>query len=292
MTSSSTIALALQQANAFLREHDVPEAQLVAQSLLASALNCDRTYLIINFRQNLTSDEQERYTGLLARRATGEPLQYITGTQEFFGLEFEVNRDVLIPRPETELIVEEVIRLSTDIDSPLIIDVGTGSGCLAVALARELTEAHVLACDISTAALAVAHRNARRHQADERVSFFASDLLSALKDAPFADFIVSNPPYIATDEMATLQREVRDWEPASALTDFGDGLRFFKRLFVEAPGRLKPGGRLLCEMGYQQSASIRALVDAEVWGNVSVIPDLQGIPRCMVLELSPAARGL
>ncbi len=284
MTAPPTIAQTLKEANAFLRQSEVPEAQLVAQSLLALALNCDRTYLIINFKQTLTAHEHDGFLQLLARRATGEPLQYITGTQEFFGLEFEVTRDVLIPRPESELIVEEVIRLSAEIELPSIADVGTGSGCLAVALARELPEARLVAIDISPAALVVARRNAHRHLVAERIQFIAGDLLSPLDELPLVDFIVSNPPYIAIEEMPALQREVRDWEPHLALTDFGDGLVFFRRLFAEAPGRLKHGGHLLCEMGYTQANAIQGLVDQNIWEKPHIIADLQGIPRCLILQ--------
>lgn len=279
-----TIAEALQSANASLREAGVPEAQLVAQSLLTEALKCDRTYLIINFNRQLTTEEHGNFAELLARRAGGEPLQYITGRQEFFGLEFEVTRDVLIPRPETELIVEEVIRLAANLSTPLIVDVGTGSGCLAVALARELPDARLVATDISHAAVAVARKNARRHGLSERISFLVADLLAPFAKAPFADFIVSNPPYVAAHELATLQREVRDWEPRVALTDFGDGLSNYRRLFSKAPSRLKPGGYLLCEMGFTQAEAVSALVDEASWKEPRLLADLQKIPRTLVLE--------
>lgn len=285
MPDLPTIAEALHQANTFLREREVSEAQLTAQSLLAAALDRDRTYLIVNFKQMLTLEEQDRFLDLLDRRAQGEPLQYIIGTQEFFGLEFEVTNDVLIPRPESELIVEEVIRLSNSLESPTIIDIGTGSGCLAVAICRELPRARVIATDISERALRVAARNASRHLEPGRVSFVAADLLSTLADRPYADFIVSNPPYIAVDELATLQREVRDWEPHIALTDFGDGLSFFRKLLKDAPSRLKPRGHLLCEMGYTQSELIAALVDERTWKEPRFLADLQGIPRVLCVEV-------
>lgn len=284
MPDLPTIAEALHQANTFLRERDVSEAQLTAQSLLAAALHRDRTYLIINFKQMLTSEEHERFLDLLDRRARGEPLQYILGTQEFFGLEFEVTNDVLIPRPESELIVEEVIRLSSSLESPTIIDIGTGSGCIAVAICREVPQARVIATDVSERALAVAARNASRHLEPGRVSFVAADLLGAFADQCLADFIVSNPPYIAVDELATLQREVRDWEPHIALTDFGDGMSFFRKLLTDAPARLKPRGHLLCEMGYTQSESIAALVDQRSWKELRFLADLQGIPRVLCVE--------
>jgi release factor glutamine methyltransferase len=285
MSALPTIAEALRDANALMRESGVGEAQLVAQSLLAAALKADRTYLIVNFKQQLTHEQFETFSDLLRRRTAGEPLQYITGSQEFFGLEFEVTPDVLIPRPESELIVEEVIRLSRHLTSPLIVDVGTGSGCLAVALAREIPTAQVTATDISAKAIEVAKRNARRHDVSDRVRFLEGDLLEPVQTSPPADFIVSNPPYVAISEMGELQREVRDWEPHIALTDASDGLTFFGRLFSEAPRYLKGGGYLLCEMGYTQSEAVKAMVDESVWEHEHIVPDIQGIPRCIVVRV-------
>ncbi|MGH9800206.1 MAG: peptide chain release factor N(5)-glutamine methyltransferase, partial [Blastocatellia bacterium] len=194
--------------------------------------------------------------------------------------------DVLIPRPETEIIVEETIRLIEQhkIAAPVIVDVGTGSGCIAVTLARELEDAEVTACDISEAALIVARRNASKHELADRVRFINSDLLSAFPENQFADFVISNPPYVAANELPTLQREVRDWEPHLALTDLGDGLSFYSRLINEAPVRLKPDGYLLCELGYTQSEAVSAMADPQVWDELRLLDDLQGIPRTLVLR--------
>jgi release factor glutamine methyltransferase len=281
-----TIAEALKEAGERLRAGAVPNDMLDAQTLLAEALGKDRTYLIINFNQQAPEDLLSKFRAMINRRAAGEPLQYITGRQEFFGLEFEVTPDVLIPRPETELIVEETIRMVERdmIARPLIVDAGTGSGCIAVALARELAEARVVASDISEAALRVACRNAARHGLRARIGFVASDLLDAFAEEEFADFILSNPPYVSEEEVHSLQREVRDWEPRLALTDSNDGLSFYRRLLKDAPGRLKPGGHLICEMGYMQSERISALVNHQVWGGVRLLDDLQGIPRTIVLR--------
>jgi release factor glutamine methyltransferase len=284
MEALPTIAEALRDASAMLHENGVADAQLVAQSLLAAALHSDRTYLIINFQQKLTAEQLTVISGLLERRAAGEPLQYITGVQEFFGFEFEVTPSVLIPRPESELIVEEVIRLSRDAAQPKVIDVGTGSGCLAVAIAREIETASVTAIDISADAIEVARRNAKRHAVEDRVHFLQGDLLSPVESSVRVDFIVSNPPYVAMSEMDELQREVRDWEPRIALTDSGDGLSFFRRLLAEAPRYLMDGGYLLCEMGHSQSDQVREMVDKSVWDDDHVVADIQGIPRCLVLK--------
>jgi release factor glutamine methyltransferase len=281
-----TISETLKEASERLRAASAPNDLLDAQTLLAEALSKDRTYLIINFNQQLPEDLLSKFRAMVNRRAEGEPLQYITGHQEFFGLDFEVSPDVLIPRPETELIVEETIRIvqQDGIASPVIVDVGAGSGCIAVALARELNAARVIASDISEAALRVARRNAARHRLEDRLDFVASDLLDAFAEENFADFILSNPPYVSEEETHSLQREVRDWEPRLALTDSNDGLSLYRRLLKDATSRLKPGGHLICEMGYTQSEKISAMIDRQIWGAGRLLDDLQGIPRTIVLR--------
>ncbi|MDX2043909.1 MAG: peptide chain release factor N(5)-glutamine methyltransferase [Acidobacteriota bacterium] len=282
----ATIAETLKLASERLRAASVPNDVLDAQTLLAEALGKDRTYLIVNFNEQLGEDLLAAYFSLIERRSAGEPLQYITGHQQFFGLEFEVTPDVLIPRPETELIVEETIRLVEEckLAAPVIVDVGTGSGCIPVTLARELADAKVFACDISTAALTVARRNAARHDLETRIEFIESDLLTLFPENLFADFILSNPPYVAAHELSTLQREVRDWEPHTALTDNGDGLSFYRRLLAEAPGRLKPGGHLICELGFGQADAVSAMADSATWSEVRLLNDLQGIARTIILR--------
>ncbi len=288
MASSATIAETLKQATEHLRAASVLSDLLDAQTLLAEALGKDRTYLIINFNEHLSDEVLKKFQAMIERRAAGEPLQYITGHQEFFGLEFEVVPDVLIPRPETELIVEETIRLvqQDKILNPVIVDIGTGSGCIAVTLARELNGARVIASDISPSALRVARRNAIRNGVEAHVDFIAADLLGAFAGCSFADFILSNPPYVSAPEMPALQREVRDWEPRVALTDFNDGLSLYRRLLTDSTARLKPGGYLICEMGYTQSETITAMVDRDAWTEPRLLDDLQGIPRTLVLQRS------
>ncbi len=295
MPAPLTIAETLKRASEQLRAASVPNDILDAQALLAHALERDRTYLIVNFNQQLAADLLAKYESLIARRAAGEPVQYLTGHQEFFGLEFEVTSDVLIPRPETELIIEEMIRLAQQQTAihpdwqPVIIDVGTGSGCIAVTLARELETiceaARIIATDFSAAALEVARRNAAKHGLAEALEFREMNLLADFPAQPFADFIISNPPYIAASELPALQREVRDWEPRGALTDFADGLSFYRRLLKDSPARLNAGGHLLCEIGCGQAEAISGLVDEQVWGEVRLLADLQSIPRTLVLRL-------
>jgi release factor glutamine methyltransferase len=284
--NGATIAEALKEAGERLRAASVPNDLLDAQTLLAEALGKDRTYLIINFNQQLPEGILSAFRTMVDRRAAGEPLQYITGRQEFFGLDFEVTPDVLIPRPETELIVEEAIRIvqQEGVARPVIVDVGAGSGAIAVALARELGDARVIASDVSEAALRVARRNAARHGLGDRVDFIASDLLDAFAEEEFADFILSNPPYVSEKEMPSLQREVRDWEPRLALTDSNDGLSIYRRLLKDATSRLRPGGHLICEMGYTQSEKISNMIDRRFWGGHRLLDDLQGIPRTIVLR--------
>ena len=284
-----TIAETLKAASLQLKNAEVPNDVLDAQTLLAYTINQDRTYLIIHFNDPLSEEKINKYQSFITRRATGEPLQYITGRQEFFGLEFEVTPAVLIPRPETELIVEETLLLSQNIAQPLIIDAGTGSGCIAIALARELENAVIIATDISAEALEVASRNAAKHGVENRVNFINCDLLNGIPKNTKADFIVSNPPYITPEEIATLQREVRDWEPHTALTDYADGLNFYRRLLVEAGEFLQPEGYLIFEMGYEQVERIGALIDREFWSEPKILLDLQGIARTMILQLLSAS---
>jgi release factor glutamine methyltransferase len=281
-----TIAETLKQASTDLRNATIANDLLDAQTLLAHALGCERTHLIVNFNQQLTDEQLANYQALIARRAKGEPLQYLTGHQEFFGLDFLVTPDVLIPRPETELIIEEVLRLAspitpiTPITPIIVIDIGTGSGCIAITLARELEDARVIATDISSAALAVARQNAERNGVT--IEFMKTDLLAGVPADWQAHFIVSNPPYVAVVEMPGLQREVRDWEPRLALTDEADGLSFYRRLIADVPAHLAPGGYFLCELGYGQAAEVTAMLQPTVWTEHYVLNDLQGIPRTLV----------
>jgi release factor glutamine methyltransferase len=284
--SVRTIRQALEWAWRYLDGAGVEEPRRAASALLAHVLRRDVLYLLTRPETPLSESEWETFTHALERRARGEPLQYITGHQEFFGLDFLVTPDVLIPRPETELIVEAVLERATEADR-LLVDVGTGSGCLAVTLAVHLPQARVLALDISEAALAVARRNAERHGVRERIEFLVSDLFSALEgmpDPPQADFIVANPPYISESEFPTLPREVRDYEPRCALVAGPDAADVHRRLFAHSPRFLRPGGYLICEMGYGQYPSLREHLEATPWEVVEVKRDLQGIERTLVLR--------
>lgn len=272
-----------------LLENHVPSAQLAADLLLMHVLDRDRGYIHAHPELDISAEVAERYFRLIAERTTGKPTQYITGHQEFWGLDFEVSPDVLIPRPETEHIVEAVIemagRQSVPNDAPLrIADVGTGSGCIALALAAEFPRAVIFAADVSLPALVVASRNAMRLGMPERVKFLESDLLARFLDADCLssfDFVVSNPPYVAHSELDKVQREVRDFEPRLAWGDLARGDDIYRRLFPQALQTLKPGGYLVVEIGYNMRDAVLPLL-GEGWSEVEVRPDLAGIPRVII----------
>jgi release factor glutamine methyltransferase len=285
-----TIADALREASTTLRTAGVAEPRREAGTLLAHSLGCDRAFLITHADEALTVAQASAFRASVARRAAGEPFQYIAGRQEFYGLEFEVGPDVLIPRPETELLVEEALKLLKGLDAPLVCDVGTGSGCIAVTLLHERVDARGFALDVSPAALAVAARNAARHGVEERLQLLVSDCFDALRGGAHEgtrfDLVASNPPYIAESDLEALQREVREHEPRLALTPGGDGLSVVRRLVAEAPHFLKPGGHLLIEIGFDQHEQVEALVDPKVWTLLGIHRDLQGIPRTVALRLN------
>lgn len=261
----------------------VPNARQDAERLLAFAMDKDRSYLLAHFYDAPEESLLERFFSRIDDRAGGKPLQYLLGSQEFCGLEFEVTPDVLIPRVETELVVEEALK-RFPAGSPLFADVGTGSGCIAVSVAVALGEARVLATDVSRAALAVAARNATRHHVAERVQFLHGDILSPLKALGVEgtlDCVLSNPPYVAERDLPTLQREVRDWEPRVALTGGPSGLAVYARLIPEALGGLKPGGFLIAEIGYNMQRGVSELFDP-AWELEGIREDFSGIPRIVV----------
>lgn len=269
-----------------LRLSGVPEARREAASLLAYLISRDRAFLLAHPEQLLSPADVSRFRSMVERRAAGEPMQYITGRQEFYGLEFEVTTDVLIPRPETELLVETALRLLDNVDTPpFICDVGTGTGCISIAILHERARASALGLDISPTALRVAARNAARHGVGARLKLVASDCFAALAHSrPLFTMIVSNPPYVAEDALPSLQREVREHEPRVALTPGGDGLRIIRRLLVDAPPLLLPGGHLLLEIGFDQHEAVNRLIDPRRWTLLDIHSDLQGIPRTVVLR--------
>ena len=306
---------ALKEGMARLRAAQIPSHTLATELLLMYALGCDRTSIYSHPEEPIDSATAEKFLTLIARRAAGEPVQYLTGKQEFWGLEFEVTPAVLIPRPETEHVMEVAlarlgergIKIHMDTGAPRetlhVADVGTGSGCLAVALAWELPHAEVFATEISAPALEVARRNAARHGVAERIHFLQRDLLTGLENTdpatvgarhavpastqngPLFDLIVSNPPYVARNDTARLQCEVRDHEPHTALFGGPTGVEMYQRLIDQACELLRDRGVLVLELGHDSADHVRGIFDAQAaWTNVAITMDLAGIPRVLAAE--------
>ena len=253
-------------------------ARLDSETLFLHVLGENKAWLLAHLDDELPGDKVARFNDLIERRYAGEPIQYITGEQEFYGLPFRVTADVLIPRPETEHLVEKALGLAAEFERPRIVDVGTGSGAIAVALAYRFPLAQIAAVDISPAALDVARENASRNGVGGRIDFKQSDLLDAVADERF-EMVVSNPPYVPTTDRDSLSVEVRDHEPGLALFAGADGLDVYRRLIPAAFAVLEPGGLLLMEIGYGQSAAVAAPLTESGFEKVEFVPDLQGIPR-------------
>jgi release factor glutamine methyltransferase len=272
---------ALRRAVHTLEANDVGSSRMNAETLLMFVLGVDRAYLYAHPERKLTGEEENRYNATITERASGKPSQYITGHQEFWGLDFIVTPAVLIPRPETEHIIETVLELAQERAFRRIADIGTGSGCIAIALAREFPQAEFTAVDISRDALEIARANAARHQVDHRVTFLESDLLAALPQNAF-DLVVSNPPYVGEHERDKVQKQVRDFEPKVAVFSGEQGLDIYRRLIPQARAALVPCGTLVMEMGFSAEQAVRDLLLG--WDNVSVTHDLQGIPRVIAAQ--------
>jgi release factor glutamine methyltransferase len=264
----------------FFEKHGLENPRLNIELLLAHVLQKRRLDLYLQFEQELDEATLARLRELVRRRAAGEPIQYVTGEAAFYGLTFAVNRDVLIPRPETELLVEAVVKRAKP--DATILDVGTGSGCIAVTLAKQLPAARIFAVDASAAALAVARANARRHGVEKNARFLQGDLLEAFSDNVGADVIVSNPPYIARGDWATLPKEVRDFEPVPALVAGEDGLEVIRRLVKTAKRVLAASGLVALEIGAGQRAAVERLFRDHSYGAVEVMNDLQGHERVVI----------
>jgi release factor glutamine methyltransferase len=278
------IAGTIKQAAELLRISEIAEPRREARSLLTLALQKDQTFLIAHPEYELTGDEQKLFEENLHRRAAREPFQYIAGRQEFYGLDFLVTPDVLIPRPETEMIVETAIELFKDKDDLFFCEIGAGSGCISVSILHELKNARAIGFDISPKALDVAEKNAYQNNVAERLELAVSDVFSAAGTSLQFDLIVSNPPYIPLEDFKILQPEVREHEPASALTDNGNGLSIIKKIISEAPNFLGTGGYLLMEIGIDQAIIVTEMIDPDIWQTFEILPDLQGIPRMVKLQ--------
>jgi release factor glutamine methyltransferase len=268
----------IQNGEARLRAGPHPErARRDAEVLVLHLIQRDRAFLVANPGAKLSAEGAVRYYALIERRLAGEPIQYITGETEFYGLPFRVNRSVLIPRPETEHLVERVIALAAYFERPRILDVGTGSGAIAVALAHRLPAAQISAVDVSAAALVVARENAAKNGVGDRIRFLDGDLLAPVAGERF-EIVVSNPPYVADGDRDSLAVEVRDYEPSLALFA-GSGLEVFRRLIPSAHAALVPGGFLALEIGRGQDAAVAGLLADSGFEQIEFGADLQRIPR-------------
>jgi release factor glutamine methyltransferase len=275
---------ALSEAVEMLERNDVGSPRMNAEVLLMLTLNCDRTFLFGHPERELSEDEETRYASYIRERARGVPSQYITGHQEFWGLDFIVTPAVLIPRPETEHIVEVVKELAGLMEfsgrRPKLIDVGTGSGAIAIALAKELPAAEVMAVDLSAEALEVTKLNAVRLEVADRVRIAKSDVMADVERDGSFDFVASNPPYVALSEADKVQDVVKKFEPKMAVFAGEHGFDVIDRLIPQAHEALRPGGYLVMEIGYSMSqATMDRLAD---WEDVHAVPDLAGIPRVVV----------
>lgn len=290
-----------------LRAAHVASDTLAAELLLLHVLGRERAWLYAHPDEPVSGEDAEHFLSLVERRVAGEPVQHLTGKQEFWGMEFEVTPDVLIPRPETEHVIEVALdRLAANElragrrqrmqgENLLIADVGTGSGCIAIALAKELPQARFIATDLSPAALRIAQRNAERNGVADRIRFVEANLLEhsdqrsgsggkeTRVEAPF-DLVASNPPYVGRREAETLDREVREHEPELALYGGDEGYEIYAALVQQAAAHLKSAGLLVLELGYSSLAAVRSLLDADRWTNVGVTNDLAGIPRVIAAE--------
>jgi release factor glutamine methyltransferase len=291
--AANEVRAALRAAIARLEESKVPSAPLAAELLLMHVLQRDRAWLYAHPEFELSPKDAADYAQLVERRSEGVPTQYLTGRQEFWGLEFEVGPGVLIPRPETELTIEVTLeRLGARRAEPLrIADVGTGSGCIAIALARELPGAEIVATDISAAALGYAHRNAAHHGVSNRIQFLEAELLKVAIEAPYRaesrfDLIISNPPYVGRNDAGSLPREVREHEPAEALFAGDDGLEIYPALIEQAARKLAPNGILVLELGYNGAQYLGSLLSAPHWSDLRVTRDLAGIERVVSVRFS------
>lgn len=269
----------LQQGEARLHAGPHPErARLDAETLMLHLIGKNRAWLLAHLEDEFGGCKSIGYSQQIERRLAGEPIQYITGECEFYGLSFSVNRDVLIPRPETEHVVEKVLELASLLVGPRLVDVGTGSGAIAIALAHESPGAKVTATDVSDAALRVARRNAERTGVAERIRFLEGDLLKPVAAEQF-EFVVSNPPYVATDDRASLALEVRDHEPDVALFAGSNGLDIYRRLVPAAYRVLVAGGFAVFEIGYGQAEAVAELFSAAGFVDIEFAKDLQGVDR-------------
>ncbi len=273
-----TITEHLTEATRILEASVIADSRREASSLLLAAIKKDKTFLYVHPEYELNDAERKLFHSFIQRRANREPFHYILGYKEFYGLDFEVTPDVLIPRPETEMLVTHSIQILREIEKPQFCEIGVGSGCISVSILHDLVKASATGLEISEKAIAVANRNSIKHNVSDRINIKQSNVYSALVDKSF-DLIVSNPPYVPASDIPDLQAEIRDFEPHSALTDGGEGLSIIERIIVEAPRFLRREAFLLIEIGMGQAEAVNGMFDSGIWQTVEILPDFQAIPR-------------
>ncbi len=284
-----TVLRVLEWTRGYLQRKGISSPRLESELLLSHILGFNRVALYLNYDMALSSEELKRFREVVERRVTGEPIQYIRGYQEFWSIPFKVSPDVLIPRPETEILVEEALRLIEleGWDRPMIVDVGTGCGAIAISIAKSVRSSNVIATEISWEAIALARENAKIQDVASKIAFVQGDLLSCVKSgrAGGCHLIVSNPPYIEREDVPHLPREIKDFEPQRAIDGGTDGLGFYRRFFVEAPTCLRTGGWLILEIGaYQGERILRILEQIGGLSEGRIIPDYAGKSRAIITQ--------
>ena len=280
-----TVLEAINLSTQYLNGKGVESARTNAEFLLADILQCKRLNLYLSFDRPLSEIELQKYRELIKRRGKFEPLQYIIGKVEFYGLELRVNPSVLIPRPETELLVEIILNQFSKDEKWIILDIGSGSGNIAIALGVNLPQSKVISTEISHEALQVAKENSERHNVSGRIKFVNHDIIkNDLNNFPIFDIVVSNPPYVSTENYATLQREIKEFEPRMAVTDNTDGYTFFKAIAEKVRNKLRDGGKLFFEIAEGQSEKVVEIMTKNNFNNIRVIKDYQNIDRIIFGE--------
>lgn len=281
MNQNQTIEQILRYGKSFLKTHSVPQSALDAELLLMNVLSVDRIYLFSHSEKAIGPEEQRAYEVLLQKRAKGIPLQYLTGVQEFMGMPFEVNAHVLIPRADTEVLVETVLWYISKEDMRVFLDIGTGTGCIPISIVRYEPQTRFIAIDISKEALSIARKNAEENGVQDRVGWLHSDVFTQLPREVEGqiDGIVSNPPYIPTGDIKDLMREVKEHEPNLALDGGEDGLRFYRNIIQKGKIYLRPGGRIFFEIGYNQASQVSRLFEQEGYRDIQIKKDLAGLDR-------------
>jgi release factor glutamine methyltransferase len=274
-----TVLEAIQKSTDYLEKKGIESSRLNAELLLAEILNCKRLDLYLRFERPLSEEEINKYREWIARRGKYEPLQYIIGKVEFYGLNFIVNNSVLIPRPETEILVETIVEQNKQRECLRILDIGTGSGIIPIALAKHLAGASVTTVDISSSALETAKLNAEANGVGDAITFIERDIFNMEYENATFDLIVSNPPYVSKEEYSLLQKEIVDYEPTLAVSDNEDGLKFYRFIIEKGKSWLAIGGKLYFEVGKDQSEKANEMMERKGYQNISVVKDYQQIER-------------